>query len=93
MANEIFQNIVRDWTNAVLEGNKLEKEVAASAKRRKAAAELLARAIIPRDVKQGETISVWVSTGRRTERLITVKWMGGDNYDVHYRGDEREQSE
>lgn len=93
MASEEFEKAVKAWVDGVRDAEYNEKQLSDAYARRDEAAGKLAKLIIPTDVKQGEVIAVWVRTGYKEERLVAVKWNGGSNYEVAFRGRTREVEE
>jgi hypothetical protein len=93
MASENFNEAVRGWVDSGRRCGAADKERQQAITEKLAATEKLARLIIPSDVKQGETIAVWVRTGYREERLLAVTWRGGATYEIEYRGLPRKEED
>ena len=93
MASENFEKAVKAWVGEERECDYLADKLSNAYARRDRTANELAKLIIPRDVKQDELIAVWVRTARREEQLVTVKWLGGANYEVSFRGKPRNVNE
>lgn len=95
MASENFTTAVREWVISTRQVASQVRSLEEAGKRRAKASNKLAKLIVPVDMEVGETISVWVSTGFREERLITVRFKDriGEipQFDVAFRGKARDE--
>lgn len=80
--------IVQEWIRArdIVDRTNLDADRARAELH--ARAQDLAERMIPSDLKNGETICVWVRLGFRYERLVAIRKVEG-NYQVGFRGEER----
>lgn len=73
MATDDFVNAVRAFVGSDREMESLRTSMVQAYDRWDKGAKALAAMVVPSDMDEGETICVWVSTGYREERLLSVK--------------------
>ena len=94
MSNSVFMDAVRTWMATERRAARLSKELSDAYEQRDDAANVLGKLIAPRDIQVDEVISVWVRTGPKEERLVTVRLIEGETraprYEVSFRETRRE---
>jgi len=96
VASQNMEDAVRDWVRSEAYCKSAAQEALKAREQKEKNANILAKIVIPEDAKSSEIFCVWVRTGFRQERLLSVKVGprttargGAFEFDVSFRSEDR----